>query len=151
MTRLGDFLARVPTITAGNAHPAVAKRITQAREAFRAMIASDLNVPGALGVMFELVRDMNSAIDRGEVGLPDAELIRQTFEGFDQVLGVLALRRAEDAAPPVASDEIDRLIEERREARKARNFARADQIRQELESRGIILEDSAAGTRWKRK
>jgi cysteinyl-tRNA synthetase len=64
---------------------------------------------------------------------------------------VIALRRAEEAAPPVPADEIDRLIDERREARRARNFARADEIRQDLERRGIILEDSAAGTRWKRK
>ncbi len=48
-------------------------------------------------------------------------------------------------------EEIERLIEERREARRARNFARADEIRRELEARGIMLEDSAAGTRWKRK
>ena len=151
MTRLSDFLARVATLTGGASHPRVAARIAEARDAFRAMIASDLNVPGALGVMFELVRDMNAAIDRGEVGAPDAALIRETFEGFDQVLGVLALRRQEDAAPPVAADEIDRLIEERRDARKSRNFARADEIRKDLESRGIILEDTAGGTRWKRK
>ena len=47
--------------------------------------------------------------------------------------------------------EIEQLIAERREARRQRNFARADQIRQDLEARGIILEDSSAGTRWKRK
>ena len=151
MTRLSDFLARVATISGGSSHPAVATRIGEARNGFRAMIASDLNVPGALGVIFELVRDMNAAIDRGEIAAPDANLIQETFDEFDRVLGVLALRRAEDAAPPVAADEIDRLIEERRQARKSRNFSRADQIRQDLESRGIILEDSAAGTRWKRK
>ena len=70
---------------------------------------------------------------------------------FDKVLGVLALRRAEDAKPPVPVAEIERLIEERREARKNRQFARADEIRQDLDARGIVLEDSAAGTRWKRK
>ena len=60
-------------------------------------------------------------------------------------------QRAEEAAPPVPVDEIERLIEERRDARRKRDFARADQIRQELDGRGILLEDSPAGTRWKRK
>jgi cysteinyl-tRNA synthetase len=67
------------------------------------------------------------------------------------VLGVLSLRRAEDERPPVPVDEIDQLILARRAARAARNFAEADRIRRDLESRGILLEDTAAGTRWKRK
>jgi cysteinyl-tRNA synthetase len=63
----------------------------------------------------------------------------------------MSLRRAEDARPPVPVDEIERLITERREARRTRDFARADEIRRELESRGILLEDGATGTRWKRR
>jgi cysteinyl-tRNA synthetase len=61
------------------------------------------------------------------------------------------LRRAEDARPPVDPVEIKRLIESRHAARKARDFAEADRIRDDLASRGIILEDSSGGTRWKRK
>jgi len=76
--------------------------------------------------------------------------IRAAFDHFDLVLGFIAMRRAEDAAPPVPVDEIERLIVERREARQRREFARADAIRQDLAARGILLEDSPAGTRWKR-
>ena len=151
LTRLSDFLARLDRLEGAEAHPAMAERVAAGRTEFRAMIASDLNVPGALGVMFDLVRELNAAMDRREVGRPDADLIRQTFAEFDLVLGVLALRRAEDASPPVPEDDIDRLIAERRAARQAKNFARADEIRQDLDARGIMLEDSAAGTRWKRK
>ena len=112
MTRLADFLARVDGITGGaRASAIVAARVQRARDEFRAHIADDLNVPGAQGVMFELVRDMNAAMDQGQVGAADARVIREAFDAFDQVLGVLALRRAEDAAPPVPADEIERLIE----------------------------------------
>jgi cysteinyl-tRNA synthetase len=154
LTRLSDFLARVDRIHlagGGDAHPAVAARVEKARADFRDMIAWDLNAPAALGVLFELVREMNAAMDAGDVGAPDAAAIRDAFDHFDQVLGIVALRRAEDQAPPVPADEIERLITERREARKARNFARADEIRKDLDARGIVLEDSADGTRWKRK
>jgi cysteinyl-tRNA synthetase len=151
LTRLSDFLARLDTVDGPAAHDAVSARVDQARTEFRELIARDLNVPGALGAVFDLVREMNAAIDQGSVAAPDAAAIRQAFDDFDRVLGVLALRRREDAAPPVPLEEIERLIEARREARKARDFARADEIRKDLDARGIVLEDSASGTRWKRK
>ena len=73
------------------------------------------------------------------------------FDHFDRVLGVIALRRAEEAAPPVPVDEIERLIVERRRGpRNAATSPAADAIREDLAARGILLEDSPAGTRWKR-
>jgi cysteinyl-tRNA synthetase len=151
LRRLSDFLDRVDAIASGPAHDEITARLDQARIDFQAFIARDLNVPGALGVLFDLVRELNAAMDRGEVGAPDARAIRALFERCDLVLGVLALRRAEDAAPPVPADEIERLIVERREARAARQFARADEIRRDLDARGILLEDGPTGTRWKKK
>ena len=62
-----------------------------------------------------------------------------------------ALRRAEEATPDVPVDEIEQLIADRKAARARRDFAAADGIRDDLEARGVILEDTAAGTRWKRK
>ena len=150
LQRLMACLARVAAVSSGERHEAVAERVASARQAFAGRLADDLNAPGALGAVFELVRDVNAAIDAGELGAGDAELVCEAFEGFDRVLGVIALRRAEEAAPPVGVEEIDRLIAARREARRQRDFAAADRIRSELDGRGIQLEDTPDGTRWRR-
>jgi cysteinyl-tRNA synthetase len=125
--------------------------VQKARDAFGAAIESDLNTAGALAAMFDLVRDANKAIDDHQFGVEDAKLVRQAFDDFDKVLGVISLRRAEDAHPPVPVEEIERLIEERHAARRRRDFKAADDIRNGLAERGILLEDNPAGTRWKRK
>jgi cysteinyl-tRNA synthetase len=151
LRRLTDFLARVETVTAAGAHPAVAGRIEEARAAFAAAMKDDLNTAGALGSIFELVKALNSAIDDGALGSGDAPAVREAFAEFDRVLGILSLRRAEDERPPVPVDEIERLIEDRHAARRRRDFAAADQIRTDLAARGVLLEDSPSGTRWKRK
>ena len=151
LKRLTDFLARLDRLPPREAGAEVRQRLDEAGAAFHQHIVSDLNTAAALGVVFDLVRALNTAIDAGELGAADAAAIRETFERFDRVLGVLSLRRAEDERPPVPVEEIERLIDARRAARRGRNFAEADRIRAELDGRGIVLEDTGNATRWKRK
>ena len=154
--RLTDFLSRLDSLPAGSSstsavNTAVAERLEEARRAFADHIAADLNTAAAMGVMFDLVRALNTSIDAGDVVASDAAAIRDTFAQFDRVLGFLALRRSEDERPPVPIEEIEEQVQARRAARLARNFTEADRIRADLDSRGIVLEDTGTTTRWKRK
>ncbi len=151
LRRVTDCLAKIEAITAEGSHVSIKARVEEAERAFSDAMQDDLNTSAALGAMFDLVRALNSAIDAGEIGRHDAAVVRDAFDGFDRVLGVLSLRRAEDTQPPVAVEEIDKLIEERHAARRRRDFAEADRIRDGLAARGVLLEDSAGVTRWKRK
>ncbi len=109
----------------------------ECRERFHTALADDLNTPQALAVVWELVRSKLGAAQKWAL-----------LSDFDQVLG-LDLGSA-DLAPPQVDERIEELVRERVAARAARDFARADQIRDELLAEGIVLEDGAEGTRWRR-
>ncbi len=151
LRRLMDCLGRLDTVTAATSSADIVERVKSACQAFDTRMSDDLNTPGALGAVFELVRDVNAAVDSGVLGVEDVLIIRKAFDKFDEVLGVIALRRAEEAEPPVEVAEIEQLIEERNIARRDRKFSLSDEIRKNLDDRGISLEDTPAGTRWKRK
>jgi len=121
------------------------ERLAEAEEQFGAGLADDLNMSSVLGALFRLVRESHVAMDKGELPRESREELRRALLRFDAVLGVL--RRGEDSV----DGEILALIRARDEARKARDFGEADRIRDELDGRGIVLEDTPQGTTWKRK
>jgi cysteinyl-tRNA synthetase len=150
LTRLSDFLGRLTSVSSQGEHAVVHERVAEARRDFDQALSSDLNTSAGFGAMFDLVRALNTSIDAGEIGSGDVATITAAFDHFDSVLGVLSLRRSEDERPPVPVDEIEERIEARKAARSRRDFAEADRIRKNLAERGVLLEDSAQGTRWKR-
>ena len=151
LRRIVDFLVRLGDVREGGQHAGIQEAVASARERFAAALGDDLNTAGGLAAIFDLVRDVNAAIDARNIGSGDVATVRSAVDDFDRVLGVISLRRDEDARPPVPVDEIEQLMEERQAARRRRDFAAADRIRNDLQERGILLEDNPAGTRWKRR
>ena len=144
-----------------------------AQENFLAALANDLNTAEARAAIFELVRDGNIALDAGRLRSEDRDAMLRVLDVFDSVFAVIADNDAAPtktavewarahgkldevapellAASTLTDAEIDARVEERNLARRQRNFRRADEIRDELASLGIILEDGRDGVRWKRK
>ena len=115
-------------------------------------LANDLNTSEALAALFGFVREVNQAIDAERLVAGDRQCVLDSLARVDQVLGVLDAdewRVSEEG--DLSDEEIDQLLVERREARESRDFARADEIRDQLTDQGIVLEDTPTGTRWKRQ
>jgi len=164
-------------LTSGNfatgENPALQEAAKKAQADYLAALSNDLNTAEARAAIFELIRTANTAIDQGQLLTSDRDAILAVLASFDAVFEVIedndaeptrrAIEWAEKAgrmaevAPELLArqgltdEAIDALVAERTDAKKQRNFARADQIRNELAEKGIILEDSKDGVRWKRK
>jgi len=143
--RLREFADRVNrTAPAAADDPELAQKIAAVRTAYREALDDDLNLPQGVGVVFDLVREANAALDAGRAGPRNVTALQEMLEEVDAHLDVIHAEQAELAG------EVERLIAEREAARKARDFALADRIRDDLRSRGIALEDSKDGVRWRR-
>lgn len=146
LDRLRNFRRRVTDIAGGGSNPRVQEIVSRAREGFERGMNDDLNTSEALAAVFDLVRDINTAVDSNEFGADDRDAVLAFLSRVDSVLGVLG-----EEAPDILEPEIEAMIGARNAARRNRDFNRADQIRQELAARGIILEDTPQRTKWKRK
>ena len=152
--RLSDFRNRLRVVAAHSSDSPASVEAQDAvaawKKSFHDAMDEDLGVSGALGATFDLVREGNAALDRGNLDPSDAEQYLSALDTFDAVFGVLVLRDRENRAvdPDLAAWVEDR-IQARAQARIDRNFIAADAIRLELDERGIILEDTGSETRWK--
>jgi cysteinyl-tRNA synthetase len=123
------------------------KLLSREQREFEKAMDDDLNTPRALAAVHRSARATNRAIDQGEFSKKDATAVLRLFSMLDSVLGILADRTTRQELPM----EAERLMRERDQARANKDWAIADKLRKELHAMGIIVEDTPAGTAWKRK
>ena len=151
LARVESFLLRLDEVAASA--PRDAAHADESGEAligkflndFQESMDDDLNTAGALGALFTFIRDANSAIDAGRISAGDAAGMKAAMMKIDPVLDIFPRR------DQTLDAEIEKMIDARNAARKSRNFAESDRIRDELLARGITLEDTPGGTRWRRR
>ena len=147
--RLRNFKLRLESAKfAAGENARIAERTARALRQFRRSLDDDLNTAEALAAVFEYVRDTNSRMDAGEFRDGNRAGALELFDRFDAVMDVL---KPTVHNQDITEEQVEALIAERAQARKAKNFQRSDEIRAELLERGVILEDTKEGMRWKRK
>ena len=158
--RLRNFAIRLHTSRFPEGVSALSETAARAQDNFEHGLEDDLNTAQALAAMFDLIREANVAMDRGEFRQGDVAPVQKTLAAFDAIFAVLTddddekLRAVgmEVRAGVPSNEQIEELVAARQVARKTRDFAKADRIRQELADQGIIIEDSKDGiVRWKRR
>jgi len=144
--RLQSFIVRVQECTQGEDRPRVCSAILQRMsQRFIGAMADDLNISVALAAVFDAVHELNGLMEQGQIGSHDAQEILIALQQCNQVLGVLEFEQEEI---PVYYQQ---LVEQREQARKEKNWSRADELRQEIQNAGYIMEDTPHGIRLKRK
>jgi cysteinyl-tRNA synthetase len=145
--RVDDLLDRLSEVSReGEASEETKESVNRALAAFEAAMDADLNTSAALAALFDLVKEGNTALSSSSMTKGDARAFREAILRMNQVFAVFG--RSEKLS---LDEDVEKLIQERIQARARRDFQRADAIRKELEGRGIVLEDSPTGTRWRRK
>jgi cysteinyl-tRNA synthetase len=132
---------------------ALEEHVSRLEREFKAALADDLNTSAALGAMFLFVKQVNMAIEGGRLASGDRKRVREILGRLDRVLGVLDPEDWESGGDTgaLSDDQIEDLVTQRTRAREERDFARADEIREQLTEAGIAVEDTPDGARWKRQ
>ena len=145
--RCNDFLMRIGEISGdGPLSDEIRKLVEAATQGFESAMDDDLNTSAALASVFELIREVNTLLDIRNLSSGDRDTVLGFFARINSVFDVFSIEKE-----TLEDQDILDLIEERNASRKNRDFNRADEIRELLEQKGIVLEDSKEGTRWKRK
>ncbi|MEK6943580.1 MAG: cysteine--tRNA ligase [Nanoarchaeota archaeon] len=140
--RLNDFMLKLNEIKNNDENKDIVKLIDKTKKLFEKEMDDDINISGALSHVFDFVKEINTLMMEGKIGKNDADKIMGLMQDFDKVLGILEEQKEVDS-------EVQKMIDEREKARKEKNFKKADEIRETLKSKGVILEDTKEGVRWK--
>jgi len=144
--RLQEFNLRLSTAKPSSSEDKLAESVKEYRRRFEEAMDNDLNTPAALAVFFEFMREVNKALDEDRASQRDLDMCRAFLNSFNSIFNVITVTPYEEKLEP----ELQALIKEREEARRRKDWATADKIREELRRRGVLLEDTPQGVRWRR-
>ena len=142
--RLRNFVRRLQDAGGEGGGAQVAELLRAVQTSFGCAMDDDLNISVALGALFDFVREVNNLLDKGEVRRSEVEAAGRFMADLDRVLGVIGEVEAEELP-----EEAEKLIDEREEARKAKDWVTADALRLKLKEMGVVVEDTAQGVRWR--
>ncbi len=150
LERIDNLIVRLKDIRReGLKNPETEKLAGVMIEQFTEAMDDDLNISRALGIFFEFIHGVNSMINEERLTKTDVDMIMETLKRIDSVLGVIFF--IGQARIDIDESWVESMINERIQAKKDKNFKRADEIRAILTGKGIVLEDTKEGTRWKTK
>ena len=143
--RLRNLVRRLREANGVGSDSNVVDLVSQVEVDFESAMNDDLNIGVALAALFDFVRDINALLDADRIKRQEAETVEKLITSIDDVLGVIGPITTEETLPKEAEE----LIREREEARKTKNWKKADEIRLQLKASGIVVEDTNAGVRWR--
>ncbi len=147
LNRLNQFVERLKGYNSkSKSNEEITMLTSRHAQRFETEMDNDLNTPGAFASIFDMVGEVNAAIEKEDLSAENAKAVYELMLKFDAVLGILTLKEK-----GVLTGDIEALIEEREKARKRKDFKHADEIRKRLEDMGIVLEDTKEGVRWRKK
>jgi cysteinyl-tRNA synthetase len=143
--RLTNFMYRLMDADGKGCGKRIKLLMNRVQKDFSEAMDDDLNIGAALAALFEFVREVNNLLDGNMLSKEEAQEVYKLMVGFDKVLGVIGEVKREEKLPKEAEE----LIHKREEARKAKDWKKADQIRVQLKAMGIIIEDTPQGVKWR--
>ncbi|MCP4634475.1 MAG: cysteine--tRNA ligase [candidate division Zixibacteria bacterium] len=145
--RLWDFYGNIKSAGDGDSNGSISTIVSEAKVEFISSLDDDLNISPALASIFDMIKATNIVLADSGINTEEKNLILETLDGFDSVLGVV--KPSEESTS--IDEEVENLIKARNDARKNKDYSESDRIRDLLLNKGIILEDTKDGTKWKRK
>ena len=145
--RLTNFMHRLMDADGKDAGEKLRQLIERLQKDFGEAMDDDLNIPVALAALFDFVRETNSLLNNGMTSKQEAQEVYELMINLDKVIGILGSIKKEEKLP----DEVIELINKREEARKAKDWKTADQIREQLRKMGIIIQDTPQGVKWRKE
>lgn len=145
LQRIGDLIDRLQKVKDPKPTQNGEAALQKADLSFKTALADDINISAALAALFDLIRELNTLLDDDKMGLNEAQSVLRKLEEWDRVLAVLPLKK--EAIPQELVD----LLEEREAARRGKNFSLSDALRDEILSKGYLIEDTPSGARLKKR